>query len=410
MIVSGLENCAVSPVKTDIYGTENFTATGSKQTDVRQRNEKLVLTILRRQGPLPKAEIARRTGLSAQAASVIVRALEQDGLLIRGERTRGKIGQPSIPMQLAPDGAFFLGLKVGRRSAELILIDFLGTELAHIEKPHIFPTPAKMMEFVRHAVDEVCEVLPPEKRNRIAGMGIATPFFLWEWASVIGLKSDDMKEWRDFDLRAEIAEHFNFPVYLGNDATSACGAELTFGTRQTTAEFLYIYIGYFIGGGIVLNGALYSGHSGNAGAIGPFPIRTAEGEILQLVERASLIALERRLAAHRADREFAITADYEPHDTEDLIVDEWLAESAEAIAQLISGACSVIDFPLVIIDGKLPLSMKSGVIAGVSTALDALPLSGLIRPNVVAGTLSHRARALGAASLPLSKKFMLLAE
>ena len=54
---------------------------GANQVGLRQQNEKLVLTILRRQGPLPKAEIARRTGLSAQTTSVIMRALEQDGFL-----------------------------------------------------------------------------------------------------------------------------------------------------------------------------------------------------------------------------------------------------------------------------------------------------------------------------------------
>ena len=381
--------------------------TASNQTGVREHNERLVLTILRRKGPLPKAEIARQTGLSAQAASVIVRALEDDGLLSKGEKTRGKIGQPSVPIQLAFDGAYFLGLKVGRRSAELILIDFLGNELSHIVEPYLFPTPEKIMAFISCAVDEICKMLPGQKKDRIAGMGIATPFFLWEWASIIGLDSDDMKGWKEFDLRAEVAAYFNFPVYLGNDATSACGAELTFGTAQTASDFLYIYIGYFIGGGIVLNGALYAGQSGNAGAIGPFPIQASDGQVAQLVEKASLIALERRLAAHRADPTFAMTADYEPFDGEDVIVDQWLGESAAAIAQLISGACSIIDFRCVVIDGNMSVSLRTRIGTAVSAALDALPLSGLIKPEVSAGTLGNRARALGAASLPLSKKFML---
>ena len=66
------------------------------------------------------------TGLSAQTVSVIMRALEQEGLLLRGEPVRGRIGQPSVPMSLDADGAFFVGLKVGRRSADLTLIDFMG--------------------------------------------------------------------------------------------------------------------------------------------------------------------------------------------------------------------------------------------------------------------------------------------
>jgi len=397
----------VSYSKSKTYENSPFGVTASNQTGIREHNERLVLTILRKKGPLPKAEIARQTGLSAQAASVIVRALEHDGLLVKGEKTRGNIGQPSIPMQLSPEGAYFLGLKVGRRSAELILIDFLGNELAHIVEPYICPTPEKIMEFVRRAVDKICGLLPLELRDRIAGMGIATPFFLWDWASVIGLESNAMMDWKDYDLQAEIAEYYDFPIYLGNDGTSACGAELTFGKTKPPLDFLYIYIGYFIGGGISLNGRLYSGQSGNAGAVGPFPIRTSKGEIVQLVERASLISLECQLAAHRADPEFAIRADYTPLDGEEAIIDEWLEVSAQGIAQLILGACSIIDFPLVIVDGKMPLFLRTKIIKDVSKALDNLPFSGLIKPEVTAGSLGDRARAVGAASIPLSKKFML---
>src|SRR5210317_2074400 len=105
---------------------EYFQDQGSNQSGMRERNERLVLTILRRQGALPKAEIARITGLSAQTVSVIMRALEKDGLLERGEKVRGKVGQPSVPMRLAPEGALFFGLKVGRRSTELVLVNFNG--------------------------------------------------------------------------------------------------------------------------------------------------------------------------------------------------------------------------------------------------------------------------------------------
>src|SRR5436190_20023722 len=77
---------------------------GANQTRVRAYNERLVLSLVRRHGSLSKAEIARRTGLSAQTVSVIMRSLEHDGLLTRGDPQRGKVGQPSIPMSLNPDG------------------------------------------------------------------------------------------------------------------------------------------------------------------------------------------------------------------------------------------------------------------------------------------------------------------
>jgi predicted ArsR family transcriptional regulator len=54
---------------------------GTNQSGLRDHNERLVLTLVRQHGPLAKAQIARITGLSAQTVSVIMRALEADGLL-----------------------------------------------------------------------------------------------------------------------------------------------------------------------------------------------------------------------------------------------------------------------------------------------------------------------------------------
>ncbi|MEM6277353.1 MAG: ROK family transcriptional regulator [Pseudomonadota bacterium] len=386
--------------------TDDFSSAGSNQSGMRARNERLVLSLLRRLGPQAKAEIARKTGLSAQTVSVIMRALESDGLLEKGEKVRGRVGQPSVPMRLSPDGAYFLGMKVGRRSAELILVNFTGEELAHVTETYAFPTPDMALRFARQAVEEVCATLPIERRSRIAGMGIASPFFLWEWATMIGVDPDKMDAWRDFDLRAEVGALFDFPVYLGNDATSACGAELTFGTGTPPPDFLYIYIGYFIGGGIALNGSLYTGRSGNAGAIGPFLITTPSGAQKQLIDAASLIGLERRVEARAGDTNAMMTGQG-AWEIDGGAVEDWLTEAVPALAQLIVGAGSIMDFPAVLIDGNMPSKLRDMVIAQVTKALEAMPSTGVVTPDIRAGTLGPRARPLGAASLPLSKRFML---
>ena len=116
---------------------------GTNQSGMRDYNERLVLTLVRRHGSLSKTEIARLTRLSAQTVSVIMRELEDEGLLLRNEPMRGKIGQPSIPMSLNPEGAFFLGLKIGRRSAELVLIDFLGAVQGDAAALLPLPCPAR---------------------------------------------------------------------------------------------------------------------------------------------------------------------------------------------------------------------------------------------------------------------------
>src|SRR5215471_4496174 len=99
---------------------------GSKQTGVRLYNERLVLSLIRQRRALPKAEIARLTGLSSTTIAEIVQALEADGLLIKEEPQRGRVGQPPVPLSLKPDGALSLGVKIGRRRCDILLMDFVG--------------------------------------------------------------------------------------------------------------------------------------------------------------------------------------------------------------------------------------------------------------------------------------------
>src|SRR6202161_2905270 len=101
-------------------------ASGADQTGVRLYNERLILSLVRRFGRLSKIEVARMTGLSVQSASTIMNRLQADGLLRREAPMRGRVGQPTVPVSLDPEGAFSLGLKIGRRSCDLVLIDFCG--------------------------------------------------------------------------------------------------------------------------------------------------------------------------------------------------------------------------------------------------------------------------------------------
>ncbi|MBN8494189.1 MAG: MarR family transcriptional regulator, partial [Burkholderiales bacterium] len=69
---------------------------GSSQGGLRQYNERVVLQALRLHGPLPAAELARLTHLTAQTISLISKRLLDDGLIVKGELLRGKVGQPSV--------------------------------------------------------------------------------------------------------------------------------------------------------------------------------------------------------------------------------------------------------------------------------------------------------------------------
>ncbi|MDP2697224.1 ROK family transcriptional regulator [Thalassospira sp.] len=379
---------------------------GANQLRVRAYNERLVLSLVRHHAGLSKADIARSSGLSAQTVSVIMRALEKDGLLRRGDPVRGKVGKPSIPMALAPDGVFSFGLKIGRRSADLILMDFVGSVRASLHEAYKYPTPDGIRQFVSAAVAKLSVGLRPDQINRIAGIGIAAPFELWNWAEEVGAPANDLNAWREVDLVDTISTIVPFPVFHQNDATAACGAELVFGHGSHYADFAYFFIGSFIGGGIVLNQALYAGRTGNAGAFGTMPVASRSGHPGQLIDQASIFVLEDMLI--REGRDPAILW-REPENWDDIgsALDIWIDHTAHSLAIAIASVCSVIDFEAVIVDGGFPRDVCARIVAATRKAMLKLDLQGIATPHVVQGAVGSNARAIGGASLPLFSRYLL---
>jgi predicted NBD/HSP70 family sugar kinase len=379
---------------------------GSNQSGLRAYNQRLVLSLVYTHGNLAKTDIARMTGLSAQTGSVIMRELEAEDLIVKGEPIRGKVGQPSVPLSINPDGAFFIGLKVGRRSAELILINFLGEPKTTLRKSYPWPTPPQIIEFVREGIEQIIQGLPAAWRDRVAGLGIATPFQLWDWTEQAGAPREEMDLWRDCDLRAELASFSNMPVYLQNDATAACAAELVFGQHSGLTDYLYFYIGTFVGGGVVLNGSVYSGRTGNAGALGPLPVTGPDGKPVQLIDRASIMLLERMLRASGQDPS-PLWNSPDHWSGFEALADEWVGIVARGLAQAIVSAASIIDFEHVIIDGGIPADVREKLVAATRAEVQNYDVRGLEVPTILPGTVGHLARALGAASLPLFDKYLI---
>lgn len=380
-------------------------AGGSNQVRVRAYNERLVLSLVRLNGSMSKADITRRSGLSAQTVSVIMRSLEKDGLLLRGEPVRGRVGQPSVPMRLNPDSVYSFGVKIGRRSADLVLMDFVGRIRLQHHESYPYPLPEQIIRIITAGIDNLESQLDEIQLSRIAGIGIAAPFELWNWAEEVGAPSGAMDVWRDFDLQAEISSRVRHPVYLQNDATSACGAELVFGVGPSYPDFVYFFIGSFIGGGIVLNSAIFSGRTGTAGAVGPLPVRDKHGNNRQLLDIASIFVLENLLRERNIDPQ---PLWYSADDWIDFgePLDLWIRETANALAQAIIAAASIIDFGAAVIDGGFPAWVRKRIVEATIQAVAEFDLQGVIIPDIIEGAVGSQARAIGGASLPIFARYL----
>ncbi|TCL72269.1 ROK family transcriptional regulator [Rhizobium sp. BK251] len=379
---------------------------GSNQIRVRAYNERLVLSLVRRHSALSKADIARRTGLSAQTVSVIMRALEKEGLLSRGDPVRGRVGQPSTPMRLNPDAVYSFGVKIGRRSADLVLMDFVGRIRLQLHQTYAYPLPQEIMAFITSGIKKIEARIDEEQLRRIAGIGIAAPFELWNWAEEVGAPQGAMDVWRGFDLQAEVALRVSYPVFLQNDATSACGAELVFGVGHGYQDFVYFFIGSFIGGGIVINGSIFVGRSGTAGAVGPLPVRDKDGETRQLLEIASIFVLENILREHGLDPQ---PLWYSADDWIDFgpPLEKWIHDTAKALAQAIVAAASIIDFSAAVIDGGFPPWIRERIVTATIKEVSELDLQGVLMPDIIEGAVGAQARAIGGASLPIFARYLI---
>ena len=383
-------------------------ARGTNQNGVRLYNERLVLSLIRKEGSLPKAEIARQTGLSAQTITVIMRQLEADRLVVKQGRQRGKFGQPSVPFALNPAGAYSLGLKIGRRSNDLVLIDMIGGVRRSLHEAGDYPTPASVSDFVTRGIAELTRPLSRTDIRRICGLGIAAPFELWNWEEQIGAPHEVLDQWRTFDLKETVARICPWPVVFCNDASAACGAELVLGNRGHALDFLYFFVGSFIGGGLVLNGSLHLGHIGNAGAVGSMPIAAINADggptTQPLIRSASIYLLEHMLIEVGRDASILWRS---PDDWRDLgaPLDAWIEQVATGVAFATVAAVAVVDVPAVIIDGAFPTSVRQRIVERVNGRLAEFDRRGLSAVTVSEGAIGSGARAIGAACLPLLANF-----
>ncbi|MDB6455101.1 ROK family transcriptional regulator [Falsirhodobacter sp. 20TX0035] len=371
------------------------TIKGSNQTGVRVHNERVVLSLIRRHGKLAKADIARLSGLSAQTASVLMRGLVAEGLVLAGDPRKGRVGQPSVPMSLNPRGAFSLGLKIGRRTSEMVLMDFTGGVLDR--RAIFYPQPfrAEVLEFATGAARDLCNLLSAEERARIAGLGVAQPNDLWAWGAD--------KDWRSDGITDDLARATGLPLFIANDVTAACGAEQAFG-KDAPSDFVYFFVGAFVGGGIVMDGRLIPGRMDNAGALGSLPVADGKGGVRQLIDVSSIHLLE-RAAREAGVRHVDLWHESSVWTSLGPLLDAWIDRSAEGLARATLAAMAVYDFEAAVIDGSFTPEIRARLVAATAAALSRLDQRGLTPIRVVEGTVGRTAREVGSASLPFFARY-----
>lgn len=236
---------------------------------IRADNRVDIINALRVFGPLARVDIGRITHLSPATVTAITSDLVDTGIIqeIKGLNAKAGRGRPRVLIDLNPEHASVLGIKLSINEVRLMLGDLKGNiaaETVVVQKTQTHDQTSLNTMLVEQARKFLAQ--HPEHAARLTSIGIAIQGFVdvhkgdVVWSPALNIKN--------VNLTRALEEAFGCPVELANDANCIAYAIHKQPDYSRCNNFVVIMIGYGVGGGLVVNGDLYSGHFGAAAEFG----------------------------------------------------------------------------------------------------------------------------------------------
>ena len=357
-------------------------------------SERQALDVIRREGVITRADIARRIGLSGMSMTRIIDGLERRGLV----RNTGRIGAgrgPKIGVELVPDAAYSIGVSIKADAVAVTLMDLSGAVLTQSVTLATGRRQPVSLDRIVAAVEAIIADHVPDRR-RLFGLGVAiTGFFIGQGTRVN--PPVQLEDWALVDVDAILHARLGLPVWVDNDGNAAAEAEAMLGVGRWARTFAYLYFSTGFGGGIVHEGKLLRGRNGNAGELaGCIPL---EGFVHPNLENLRLLLVEDGIAVE------TVSHMIERFDPSWSAIDVWLERVSPALNLVVSAASAVLDPDAVVLGGQLPKALAERMIPLIQ--FSSAPRRGYIRPVpvVVAAEASTESAAIGAAAIPLREHF-----
>ena len=243
-----------------------------------------------------------------------------------------------------------LAVDIGGTKLAAAIVDGDGTVLRRDRTPTVSAEP--WPTFVA-----MLDRLVDGERVEGVGVGCGGPMS-WPAGEVSPL---NIPGWRDFPLRARLAEHYpGVPVRVHNDAVAFAAGEHWKGAARGVDDMLGMVVSTGVGGGLVLGGHLVDGASGNAGHIGHV-VADPAGPECACGGRGCLEAIARGPATVAWARERGSTAADGPALSKlaaqgDEVAIAALARSGRAVGTVVGSVVALLDVRIVVVGGGLSQS------------------------------------------------------
>jgi predicted NBD/HSP70 family sugar kinase len=236
---------------------------GSGHSTVRSLNRGVVLGVLKREGPISRADIAKRTSLTKPTVSAIVDQLAAEGVVaeIGIGRASAAGGRRPVLYAFNAASASLLGIHLGVGETVVVLADGSGRELAR----QVHPTPRLPGTAIEAAV-EAGRALAGEGAGPVRGIGVSVTGLVDHVRGTCVLAPN--LGWRDVEIAALVGGHAAAPVAVHNAAQAVLAAEHLEGAVLGGHDAVLLFEDRGFGSAILSDGHLLHGSRGIAGEIG----------------------------------------------------------------------------------------------------------------------------------------------
>ena len=234
-----------------------------------------VMDAIRRYGPIARVEISRRTELSPTTVSAITAALLEDGLIIprqMGDLRDAARGRPRVLLELNPDAARVVGVKLASDRITVAVTNFRADLLAHLTLPIRISrqSAAVIADLVEDGVRQ-CVADAEVLLEDIRGVCVGLPGVV-EHSTGLCRQSAIFTEC-DVPFAAELSQRLGLPVSIDSDVNLVTLAEAWFGEARGMDDFLVVSIERGLGLGIMHKGELFRGAGGLSPDLGDLLVR-----------------------------------------------------------------------------------------------------------------------------------------
>lgn len=237
----------------------------ARPTLLRQMNERTIFEIVRARGPISRAELARRSGMSAPTASKVVANLLETGLLEEtGAAQPAKAGRPGRLYRLGTGAVQVLGAVIDVRKSCVVSASLDGQIHQHLATE--FPTPDTYPELIGALASGARKLM---RRGDVAtlGLGISTPGELDRRNQRVVL-SPNLHMIDGRSPSADLRRKLGVPSVMFHETVGTCLAEQAYGAARGMQDFVMIGTYEGFGVSIVSGGRLVEGTDGMASEMG----------------------------------------------------------------------------------------------------------------------------------------------